>query len=60
VKPDRRVPSPGYETVIYLYHLEGSQFNRVNAKPVPREPEFLGKGDGIATCPVTGEPVDQS
>jgi YHS domain-containing protein len=23
------------------------------------EPEFLGKGDGITTCPVTGEPVDK-
>jgi YHS domain-containing protein len=24
------------------------------------EPEFLGKGDGITSCPVTGEPVDKT
>lgn len=26
---------------------------------VKPKPEFLGKGDGITTCPVTGEPVDK-
>jgi len=25
-----------------------------------KEPEFLGKGDGIETCPVTGEPIDKT
>lgn len=32
-------------------------------KPLPaenNEPAFLGKGDGITTCPVTGEPVDKA
>jgi YHS domain-containing protein len=32
-------------------------------KPLPaasKETAFLGKGDGIETCPVTGEPVDKS
>ena len=27
-------------------------------KPTPKEPEFVGKGDGEKTCPVTGEPTD--
>jgi uncharacterized protein (DUF302 family) len=26
--------------------------------PAPKEPTFIGKGDGQTTCPVTGEPVD--
>lgn len=29
-------------------------------KAAPKEGAFLGKGDGINTCPVTGEPVDKS
>ena len=32
-------------------------------KPLPaenKETAFLGKGDGIETCPVTGEPVDKN
>jgi YHS domain-containing protein len=32
--------------------------------PAPGKPEnkaeFLGKGDGVTTCPVTGEPVDKN
>lgn len=29
-------------------------------KPLPKkETAFLGKGDGVETCPVTGEPVDK-
>lgn len=28
------------------------------AAPAPKQPAFRGKGDGVSTCPVTGEPVD--
>ena len=29
-------------------------------KPMKKETAFLGKGDGVETCPVTGEPVNKS
>jgi YHS domain-containing protein len=35
---------------LYLKPVEGEK----------KEPAFLGKGDGIETCPVTGEPVDKN
>jgi YHS domain-containing protein len=35
---------------LYLKPIEGEK----------KEEAFLGKGDGIETCPVTGEPVDKS
>jgi YHS domain-containing protein len=35
---------------LYLKPVEGEK----------KEQEFLGKGDGVETCPVTGEPVDKS
>src|SRR5262245_29308766 len=34
---------------LYLKPIEGEN---------KKEPEFLGKGDGVATCPVTGEAID--
>jgi len=35
---------------LFLKPIEGEKKN---------EPEFLGKGDGVTTCPVTGEAVDK-
>jgi YHS domain-containing protein len=35
---------------LYLKPIEGEKKN---------EQEFLGKGDGLVSCPVTGEPVDK-
>ncbi|MBX3277833.1 MAG: hypothetical protein KF868_07515 [Acidobacteria bacterium] len=31
-----------------------------DAKPAQQEQKFLGKGDGVETCPVTGEAVDKT
>ncbi len=39
-------------------HHAMAQDKADNAKDA--EPKFLGKGDGIETCPVTGEPVNKS
>lgn len=40
---------------LYLKPVEGEKKEGEKKK----EQEFLGKGDGIETCPVTGDPVDK-
>jgi YHS domain-containing protein len=41
---------------LYLKPVEGEKKEGEKKK----EPEFLGKGNGVDTCPVTGEPVDKA
>jgi YHS domain-containing protein len=42
------------------HHVDHASHETAQDKAKDAEPKFLGKGDGIETCPVTGEPVNKN
>lgn len=43
---------------MHVSHPAPPKESKASATAKPKEPTFVGKGNGETTCPVTGEPVD--